>query len=150
MTVGEVCKRSVVVAANSETIVEAANHMRASHVGDLVEVEDRHGRRVPIGIITDRDIVVAAVAPNSGHIESLLVGDLMTPDVVTARETEPIEAALKKMEEHGIRRLPVVSGDGALVGILTLDDALQVLTEQQIGLVKIVAEEQRHERHFRM
>ena len=150
MTVGEVCKRSVVVAAKNETIVEAANHMRASHVGDLVVVEDRQGRRVPIGVITDRDIVVGAVAPNSGHIESLLVGHLVTPDVVTASGTEPIEAALKKMEEHGIRRLPVVSGDGALVGILTLDDALQVLTEQQIGLVKIVAEEQRHERHFRM
>lgn len=150
MTVGEICKRSVVVAAKNETIVEAANHMRASHVGDLVVVEDRQGRRVPIGVITDRDIVVGAVAPNSGHLESLLVGDIMTPDVVTARETEPIEAALKKMEEHGIRRLPVVDGNGALVGIVTLDDALQVLTEQQIGLVKIVAEEQQHERHFRM
>jgi CBS domain-containing protein len=150
MTIGEVCKRSVVVAAKNETIVEAANHMRASHVGDLVVVEDRQGRRVPIGVITDRDIVVGAVAPNSGHIESLLVGDIMTADVVTARETEPIEAALKKMEEHGIRRLPVVDGNGALVGILTLDDALQVITEQQIGLVKIVAEGQRHERHFRL
>jgi CBS domain-containing protein len=150
MTVGEVCKRSVVIAAKNETIVEAANHMRASHVGDLVVVEDRQGRRVPIGVITDRDIVVGAVAPNSSHIESLLVGDLMTSEVVTARETEPIEAALKKMEEHGIRRLPVVDGNGDLVGIVTLDDALQVLTEQQIGLVKIVAEEQRHERHFRI
>jgi CBS-domain-containing membrane protein len=104
---------------------------------------------VPIGVITDRDIVVGAVAPNSGHFESLLVGDIMSSDVVTARETEPIEGALKKMEERGIRRLPVVDGNGALVGIVTLDDALQVLTEQQIGLVKIVAEEQRHERHFR-
>jgi CBS domain-containing protein len=71
-------------------------------------------------------------------------------DLVTAREHEPIEVALKKMEEHGIRRLPVVDGDGALVGILTLDDALQVLTERQIGLVKTVAEEQRHERRFRV
>jgi predicted transcriptional regulator len=150
MTVGEVCKRNVVVAAKNETIVEAANHMRASHVGDLVVVEDRQGSRVPIGVITDRDIVVGAVAPNSGHLESLLVGDIMTSDVVTARETEPIEGALKKMEERGIRRLPVVDGNGALVGIVTLDDALQVLTEQQIGLVKIVAEEQRHERHFRI
>lgn len=150
MTVGEVCKRGVVIAAKSETIVDAANHMRASHVGDLVVVEDRQGRRVPVGIITDRDIVVGAVAPNSGHIENLLVGDIMSPEVVTTRETEPLEAALKKMEEHGIRRLPVVDGDGALVGIVTLDDALQVLTEQQIGLMKIVVEEQRHERHFRM
>jgi CBS domain-containing protein len=150
MTVGEVCKRGVVVAAKDETIVDAANHMRASHVGDLVVVEDRKGRRVPIGMITDRDIVVGAVAANSGHIETLLVGDIMNADVVTARETEPLEAALKKMEEHGIRRLPVVDGNGALVGIVTLDDVLQVLTEQQIGLVKIVAEEQRHERHFRV
>jgi CBS domain-containing protein len=150
MTVGEVCKRSVVVAAKNETIVDAASHMRASHVGDLVVVEDRQGRRVPIGMITDRDIVVGAVAPNSGHIETLLVGDIMNADVVTARETEPLEAALKKMEEHGIRRLPVVDGNGALVGIVTLDDVLQVLTEQQIGLVKIVVQEQRHERKFRV
>jgi CBS domain-containing protein len=150
MTVGEVCKRSVVVVAKNETIVDAANHMRASHVGDLVVVEDRQGRRVPVGIITDRDIVVGAVAPNTGHLEHLLVGDIMSPEVVSARETEPLEAALKKMEEHGIRRLPVVDGDGAVVGIVTLDDVLQVLTEQQIGLVKIVVQEQRHERHFRV
>ena len=150
MTVGEVCKRNVAVAAKNETIVDAANHMRAFYVGDLVVVEDRQGQRVPIGIITDRDIVVSAVAPDSGHINSLLVGDIMSSDLVTAREHEPVEAALKKMEEHGIRRLPVVDGNGALVGILTLDDALQVLTEEQMGLVKIVAQEQRHERHFRV
>jgi CBS domain-containing protein len=150
MTVGEVCKRNVAVAAKNETIVDAANHMRSLHVGDLVVVENRQDRRVPIGVITDRDIVVSAVASNSGHITSLLVGDIMSSDLVTAREHETIEAALKKMEEHGIRRLPVVDGDGALVGIVTLDDALQVLTEQQIGLVKIVAQEQRHERHFRV
>lgn len=150
MTIGEVCKRDVAVAGKNETIVAAANHMGTSHVGDLVVVENRQDRQVPIGIITDRDIVVGAVAANSGHIESLVVGDIMSPDPVTARELEPIENALKKMEEHGIRRLPVVSGDGALVGIVTFDDALQVLTDQQVGLVKVVAQEQRHERDFRV
>lgn len=150
MTTGEICKRNVAVVAKGETIVDAAKHMRAFHVGDLVVVEDRQGRRVPTGIITDRDIVVSAVAPDSGHINSLLVGDIMSSDLVTAREHEPVEAALKKMEEHGIRRLPVVDGDGALVGILTLDDALQVLTEEQMGLVKIVVQEQRQERDFRV
>lgn len=93
---------------------------------------------------------MSAVAPDSGHIDSLLVGDIMSSDLVTAREHEPVEVALKKMEEHGIRRLPVVDGDGALVGILTLDDALQVLTEEQMGLVKIVVQEQRQERDFRV
>lgn len=150
MTVGEVCKRNVAVVDRNETIVDAASHMRAFHVGDLVVVEDRQGRRVPIGIITDRDIVVGAVAPDTGHINTLLVGDIMSPDLVTVLEHEAVEAALKKMEEHGVRRLPVVDGDGALVGILTLDDALQFLTEQQIGLVKTVAQEQRHERRFRV
>lgn len=150
MTVGEVCKRNVAVAAKNETIVDAANHMRAFHVGDLVVVENRQDRRMPIGVITDRDIVVSAVASNSGHISSLLVGDIMSSDVVTAREHETTEVALKRMEENGVRRLPVVDGDGALVGIMTLDDALQFLTDQQIGLVKIVAQEQRHERHFRV
>lgn len=150
MTVGEVCNHSVAVAARNETIVDAANHMRSSHVGDLVVVEERQGRRAPIGIITDRDIVVSALAPNVGHVDSLLVSDIMTADPVIAREHDTIDAALKLMEEHGVRRLPVVDGDGALIGIVTLDDALRYLTEQQIGLVKVVAEEQRHERRLRM
>jgi len=150
MTVGEICKHDVAVVAANESVVDAANRMRTAHVGDLVVVENRVDRRVPIGIITDRDIVVAAVAANGGHIESLLVGDIMSADVVTAREPEPIEGALKKMEQHGVRRLPVVSGDGALVGILTLDDAMQMLTEQQMGLLKIIAREQRRERQFRI
>jgi CBS domain-containing protein len=150
MTVGEVCKHNVAVAARDETLVDAANHMRAFHVGDLVVVEERQGRRVPIGIITDRDIVVGAVAPDAGHLDTLRVGDIMSRDPVVAREHEPVESALKKMEEHGIRRLPVIDGDGALIGILTLDDALEFLTEQQIALVKTVAQGQRHERHFRL
>jgi CBS domain-containing protein len=150
MTVGEVCKRNVAIAVKNETIVDAANHMRTAHVGDLVVIETQQNRRVPVGIITDRDIVVGAVAPNGGHLDTLVVGDIMSADPATAREAEPLEAALKKMEERGVRRLPVVDGDGALIGILTFDDALQVLVEQQAGLAKIVVEEQRHERHFRV
>ena len=150
MTVGEMCKRNVAIAEKNETIIDAANHMRTAHVGDLVVIETQQNRRVPVGIITDRDIVVGAVAPNGGHLDTLVVGDIMSADPATAREAEPLEAALKKMEEGGVRRLPVVDGDGALIGILTFDDALQVLVEQQAGLAKIVVEEQRHERHFRV
>ena len=63
---------------------------------------------------------------------------------------EGIEAALKKMEEHGVRRLPIVDVDGALVGILMLDDILQFYTAQQSELVALVAREQRHERQYRL
>jgi CBS domain-containing protein len=131
-------------------VVDAARRMRTSHVGDLVVVEERDGRRVPIGIVTDRDIVIAAVAGDPDHINYLLLSDVMTSDLVTAAEQESIESALKKMHEHGIRRLPIVDGTGTLVGILTLDDILRYLTGQQSELVALVASEQQRERLYRM
>lgn len=150
MMAGEICTREVVVAPKSETIVDAARRMRISHVGDLVVIEKRNGRNVPIGIVTDRDIVVSAVAGDPDHINSLLVGDVMSDDLVTAREEEGVEAALKKMEEHGVRRLPIVDADGALAGIFTLDDVLRYLTGQQSELVALVARGQSRERQYRV
>ena len=149
MTVGDICHRDVVVAPKGEMIVDAARRMRTSHVGDLVVVENRDGRHVPVGIVTDRDIVMAAVAGDPDHINYLLISDVMTSDLVTATEQESIETALKKMHEHGIRRLPVVETTGTLVGILTLDDILRYLTVQQSELVALVASEQQRERHYR-
>jgi CBS domain-containing protein len=150
MTVGDICNREVVVAPKGETVVDAARRMRTSHVGDLVVVENRAGRHIPIGIVTDRDIVIAAVAGDPDHINSLLLSDVMTPDLVTAKEEDSIETALKKMHEHGIRRLPIVDALGALVGILTLDDVLRYLTAQQSELVALVVREQKRERQYRM
>jgi CBS domain-containing protein len=150
MTAGDICSRNVVVAPKTEMIVDAAKRMRTSHVGDLVIVENRKGRHIPIGIVTDRDIVVSVVAGDPEHINYLLVSDVMTSDLITAREEETIEAALKKMHEHGVRRLPIVDAIGALVGILTLDDVLQYLTGQQSELVALVAHEQQHERQYRI
>ncbi|MBI3050451.1 MAG: CBS domain-containing protein [Acidobacteria bacterium] len=150
MTVGEICTRNVVVAPKTEAIVDAAKRMRTSHVGDLVVIENRNGRHFPIGIVTDRDIVVSAVAGDPEHIMYLLVSDVMSDDLVTAREQDSIETALRKMEEHGVRRLPIVDADGMLVGILTLDDILQYLTGQQSELVALVAREQRRERQYRV
>jgi len=93
MTVVEVCKRDVAIAVKNETIVDAANHMRTARVGDLVVIETRQNRRVPVGIITDRDIVVGAVAGNSGHLDTLVVGDVMTRDPATVREVDPLVRA---------------------------------------------------------
>jgi CBS domain-containing protein len=150
MTVGEICNRDVVVAPKDELIVDAAKRMRTSHVGDLVIVENSGGRHVPVGIVTDRDIVVSAVASNHDHINYLMVSDVMTRQIVTASERDTIESALKKMQEHGIRRLPIVDGTGILVGILTLDDVLRYLTGQQSELVALVAREQHRERQYRI
>lgn len=150
MTVGDICNRDVVVAPKNEMIVDSAKRMRTSHVGALIVVENRNERHVPIGIVTDRDIVISVVAGDPAHINYLLVSDVMSSDLVTAQEQDTIEMALKKMHEHGVRRLPIVDGAGGLVGIFALDDALRYLSAQQSELVALVARGQQHERQYRI
>jgi CBS domain-containing protein len=150
MTVGHICNRNVVVAPRTEMVVDAARRMRISHVGALVVVETRNGRQRPIGIVTDRDIVIGAVAGDPDHINYLLLSDVMTSDPVTANEGDSTDTVLATMQARGIRRLPIVDAEGVLVGILTLDDLLHHLTAQQNGLVAIVATEQQQERQHRM
>ena len=122
--------------------------MRDQHVGTLVVV-DGDGKIRPIGILTDRDIVVSAVAQSPDKLESLLVGDVMTSDAITARTGETLDAALTTMRSHGIRRLPVVTGDGLLEGLIAFDDVLEVMSEELGELVGLVVREQKHERAVR-
>jgi CBS domain-containing protein len=150
MTVGEICTRDVAVALKTEMVVDVAQRMRTSHVGAVIIVENRLGRHRPIGIVTDRDIVVSVVAGDPDHLNYLLADDMMTTDLITARSDESIEAALQMMQRAGIRRLPVVDDGGDLVGILTLDDLLKHLIDQQCLLVGIMAREQRQERQHRL
>ena len=142
MTVGEVSARIVVTAHPDEPIADVARRMRDEHVGDVV-VADSHRR--PLGIVTDRDIVVTAVAQSADKLEKLLVSDVMTRPAVTARP-ETLEEALKRMRSHGIRRLPVVGAEGQLVGILTFDDVLRVMSVELSGLIGLVVREQKQER----
>jgi CBS domain-containing protein len=150
MTVGDICTRNVVVAPQGELVTDAAKRMRTAHVGNLVVVDTRNGRHVPIGIVTDRDIVISVVAGDPAHMHALLLSDVMSTDLITAREHDAVEDGLRKMQEHGVRRLPIVDGVGALVGILTLDDVLRYLTSQQSELVSLVAREQVRERQYRI
>jgi CBS domain-containing protein len=150
MTVGEICQKNVVVAPKTEMIVDAAKRMRTSHVGDLIIVEARGERHVPVGILTDRDIVVSGLAGDPARLTYLLVSDLMSDDLITAEEHESTEAALMKMQEHGVRRLPIVDSDGTLVGIVTLDDILQFFSGQQNILAGLVTREQQRERQHRV
>lgn len=146
MTVGDVCTREVATAHPDETIIEAARRMRDDHVGDLV-VTDAQAR--PVGILTDRDIVVAVVAKSPDKLDDLRVGDVMSRDLMTARSNDTITAALKNMRTRGIRRLPVVSAEGRLIGLLAFDDILEVMSDELIQLVSLVAREQTLEHALR-
>ena len=147
MSVGTLCNRQVIVTGKDTSIAEAAELMRKFHVGDLVVLEDGRERR-PIGLITDRDISVSIVAKRLDP-ETLTVADVMTGDLETVTEDADFWDALATMRRHGIRRLPVVNESGALEGILTLDDALTLISEAMNDLVGLVSREIDREKTLR-
>ena len=144
MPIGEICNRDVVIVQPGSTAREAARLMRQHHVGDVVVVEERGGKRVPVGIVTDRDLVVEIVAPELDP-SAITVGDIMAQDVATVKENTGIFEAIQYMRSKGVRRLPVVDGSGGLVGILALDDLLELLAEELLALSKLVKYEQKKE-----
>jgi CBS domain-containing protein len=148
MSVGDLCNREVVIVERHESVREAVRLMREHHVGDVVVVEERHGRRFPVGILSDRDIVVEVLAEDLAP-EAVDIGDLMSADLLTAREGDALLDAIKRMKERGVRRLPVVDEAGALVGILALEDLIELIGEQLMDLVGLLNAELRHERQHR-
>jgi CBS domain-containing protein len=138
MNTGEICNRRVLVCEPELPLVEAAKLMREHHVGSLVVV-DRSGRNTePVAVVTDRDIVVEGVARHPESLVNLRVMDIMTPELVTTRDDEDMVTALERMKSFGIRRMPIVDDDGALVGILTYDDVLQEMVDELQTLTKVV------------
>jgi CBS domain-containing protein len=145
MNIGQHCNRRVVKTTRNERVLTAARRMRDEHVGDLVVVEETDGRFIPLGVLTDRDIVVGILAQDIEHLSTLDVGDVLTREVVTARETDDLPDVLQRMVEHGVRRMPVVDTQGTLVGIFTLDDWLATLSRDLQGIVRLIARERRDE-----
>ena len=143
-TAGDLCTRQVVVAPPSLSVDEAARVMRERHVGCIVVVEQGDGGRLPIGILTDRDIVLAVVAKDA-DAKTLRIGDVMTTAVASVRETDTLYDVLSIMRSRGVRRVPVTGPHGVLTGILTMDDVLNALAGQLQALGMVVGRERRQE-----
>ncbi len=142
MPIGDVCIRDVVVATKDVTVQQAAVLMRRHHVGDLVVVvEGANGGKVPVGIVTDRDIVVSVVAPTL-NAAVYTVGDLVARDLVTVAEDQGVFETVQQMRMTGVRRMPVVDRAGGLVGIISVDDLIQLLSDEMNELAKLIAREQ--------
>mgnify|MGYP006286512043 CR=1 FL=1 len=144
MSVGEYCNREVIVTDKDTSAQEAARLMREYHVGDLLVVEEIGGERVPLGVVTDRDLVVEILAP-AVDAEAVAVKDLITRGIATVREDADLWDTLSHMRSLGIRRMPVINDRGGLEGIFTLDDALELISEQVNDLVKLVKREVQRE-----
>lgn len=136
MTVGKFCTREVVIATKDASIVEVAQLMRKHNVGDIVIVKSIPDQNEPVGIITDRDIVVELLATEV-KLDTVSVGDVMSFDIITVRENDSVWDTMQLMRSRGIRRIPVVNEQGGLEGILTSDDMLELLADELIMIANI-------------
>ena len=148
MAIGEICNREVVFAQREMTVLEASRLMRQYHVGDLVVIDESAGKRVPVGLVTDRDIVLEIVCMEL-DASVLTVGYIMGLELAMVRESEGVFETMRYMRAKGVRRLPVVDAHGGLVGIVTLDDLLEILAEEMNELARLVATERRRESQTR-
>lgn len=149
MKVGEVCRRGAISIANCEGITEAARVMREHHVGFLVVHQLGDDLRRPIGVLTDRDVVVEVLAKNVDP-QALTVDDLMKRRPVVATESEELGDVLQAMRLAGVRRVPVVDARGALTGVIAIDDAFDIITTFMCDLTGSIKHEQRLERRARV
>jgi CBS domain-containing protein len=142
MRAGELCVRDVVTADETESVTEAARRMAELHVGDLVVVAEQPGGLPrPIGIVTDRDLVVQVLARPERSPAHTTIAEVMRREPVTATEDEDVEHVVAKMRAHAIRRIPIVDRLGGLQGMLSVDDVL-VWTRDQLQLVTKLVEQQ--------
>jgi CBS domain-containing protein len=118
--------------------------MRQRHVGALVVVTQRDAVVVPVGMLTDRDIVCGQILKRA-DLHCLTVADVMSAPVSVVREGQGVEEAIALLGARGLRRAPVVNSSGELVGILTLDDLLPAVASELNTLAGLVGGQARYE-----
>jgi CBS domain-containing protein len=111
--------------------------MHRRHVGAVVVVEQHGKLLLPVGIVTDRD-VLRGQAMHRADLFTLTVQDVMTTDPLTLGESSGLAEGISRMKTRGVRRAPVVAETGDLVGIVSLDDLLPAVAEELGELAKLI------------
>ncbi len=136
MSLGNLCRREVVVVNQGTPIKEAVKFMEEKNIGSVIVV----GGGKPLGIATDRDILLRVV--NKGlDPEKSSVDDVMTKEIVTLKEGMGLFEALEQVKGKGIRRFPIVDASGNLKGIMTLDDIIYLLGKEMADVASIIERE---------
>lgn len=128
LRVSDVMTASPRTCAPASSVLEAVLIFRDAGCGVIPVTED--GK--PLGVLTDRDVALALADQEAGMAQ-LSVERLMARDVVTIRADEPLDAAIGALEEHGLRRILVVDGDGRLAGVLSWVDLVPHLSDRGLG-----------------
>jgi CBS domain-containing protein len=137
MDVARIYTRNVVATPHSSSLLEAAALMRRHHVGALVVTEDGPDGARAIGIVTDRDLVIQAMAEGIGP-EEITVSEVMTPELATVPESADVHEAVDRMRGLGVRRLAVTGDSGAVVGLLSFDDVVDALAAEVSDLAEVL------------
>jgi len=141
MRVGEICNHHAVIIGKSDSVHVAAELMRDQHVNYIIVVESNGGSNIPVGSLSDRDIVVKLSARNV-DLDTVTVSEVMNTPPIVAEARDSVMATLKRMRYKGIRHIPVVDTNKALIGILSIDNILESLTEQLNDIGYIITQEQ--------
>ncbi|WP_437768439.1 CBS domain-containing protein [Sorangium sp. So ce281] len=137
MSLIEFCRRDVVTVRPEASVGVAAELLVDQGVGALVVVAD--GTR-PVGVVTDRDLVLRVMAAERDP-ERTTVADVMSQPAITAGPLDRLEATTARMRELGVRRMPVVSPDGELIGLLSADDLIDLFGRELHDLGEAVRKE---------
>ena len=140
MNVDMVYSRNIVRAPASCTLLAAAGLMRDNHIGSLLVTGEAPQEASVLGVITDRDLVVRAMAHNVVPAEAT-VGQFMTRELVMVPSTATVYEAMETMRTSGVRRLGVTDADGELVGVLSLDDIVEPLAAELSAFAGVVRTE---------
>lgn len=126
MPISECCITDVACCEENTSIPEVAALMRQHHVGDVVVIENQNGNRVPVGIVTDRDIVIETVAQQV-DVNVFTAGDLMSTPIATVRESDGIIETLRVMRSNKVRRVVLLTENGSLFGMVSVDDLIHLM-----------------------
>jgi CBS domain-containing protein len=148
MSAGKLCKRNVITTHRDTTIRDAACLMRQHHVGCLIVTEEKAGITEPVGILTDRDIVMEVIAEDI-ELNEVTVGDIMSYALLKVCESDSIIETAQRMRARGVRRVPVINEKCELVGILALNDILELLSEELSMLARLSSREAEQEQKKR-
>ncbi len=136
MNIAKLIRRDPETVARDVTCASAARRMRDARVGSLVVAE--RGR--PLGVVTDRDLVVRVIAAGADP-EKVAVGEIMSERPIFLSESSDLLTAVQTMRDLVVRRLPVVNASGAIVGVVSLDDAILVLAASLEAATQLIRKE---------
>ncbi|MEO8599079.1 MAG: CBS domain-containing protein [bacterium] len=148
MRIGGISTLETVHCKREASVLEAALMMRLHHVGDLIVVDEANDTLLPVGILTDRDIVVSIVAEGL-DANSIEAGDIMSAELLVASEDADVHETIERMRFNGVRRIPVVNSSGVLVGIVSSDDLMLFLADEMAELARIGFQQQSIEKQIR-